>query len=114
MVRRHRNRKSEPLGKRQTDTLIRSGYPNLPEINRNRSPEPVSESCYRKSLEIRRIRSFLAVRLRPGLTEYTIILSKKQFNRLYCIGDINAYFPYGVLERPIDRLQANHSTSKNK
>ena len=63
----HRQETPEPLGKRQTDAFIRSGYRNLPEINWNRSPEPISESCFRKSREISRIRSFPAVRLRPGM-----------------------------------------------
>ena len=39
------------------NTLVRSGYRNLQEINQNRSPEPVSESRFRKSREICRIRS---------------------------------------------------------
>ena len=98
MVRRHRNRKSEPLGKRQTDTLIRSGYPNLPEVNRNRSPEPISESCFRKSLEIRRIRSFPAVRLRPGNMFYMKTCSfcyarPRTLNEgLFCIGEPEARY----------------------
>ena len=33
---------------------------------------------------------------------------------MYCIGDINVYFPYGVLERPIDRFQTSHLKSRNK
>ena len=33
---------------------------------------------------------------------------------MYCIEDINVYFPYGFLEHPVDRLQTSHSKSKNK